>query len=734
MTIRIPAPLVAAATLCCALSACDDPTPPAPDAGPAIPDAGPIAEPLQMTIDGVELADGRLVVDLTVRGADDRPLDGLATGDIHLTFARLEALGDDDAAGWTSYINRVDPSAEGGAIQPTAERDGAVAALGEGRYTYTSTLDVTRITAPAAVGWRPAVLHRVGLQLAPGRPPANATHDFVPAGGAPPATRRLVSNAACDACHGRLTHHEGARLDVDLCVTCHTAGTHDPQTGRALDFEVLIHKLHLGHRLPSVRDGIPYVIVGDDGIERDYSDVRLPMDIRNCTTCHDPDDPATPDAHRWRSTVNRAVCGACHDDIDFDRGEEGGHPGGPQPDDTRCGDCHVDGGEAGGVADTHARPERVWAERYTYELLAIDGTAPGERARITYRITDPDGRPYDLAAHPSFTSASTRLRLDVSWSTTEHGPANTGPPPASPLEVDPLTGTALGDGRYVIELPEPVPEDAGGTGAVVFEGHVAGDFDGDGRFGNTVPVRSAIAYFAITDEAPAPRRVVVDERRCLGCHGPHDGLARHGGNRVDDIRICVTCHNPDNTDLAQRPTDPDATHDGANAAARDGLEQRPIDFKVLVHAIHAAEMRTEPFLVYGYVNLPHDFSEVRFPGALARCESCHLPGTYTLPFDGPRRATTVDAGATVLRSDLLGRPMFDDADAASDPSDDIVTTAVAAACGACHDDGATAEHMRQNGAGVRVPAREVDAGAFAERCDACHGVGQPFAVEAVHRP
>ena len=73
---------------------------------------------------------------------------------------------------------------------------------------------------------------------------------------------------------------------------CHNPGgngiqTVDPDTGNSIDFEVMIHKIHMGSSLPSVIAGTPYQIIGFQQSVNDFSSVVFPADTRNCRMCHE---------------------------------------------------------------------------------------------------------------------------------------------------------------------------------------------------------------------------------------------------------------------------------------------------------------------------------------------------------------------------------------------------------------------------------------------------------------
>src|SRR6185503_3345058 len=127
-------------------------------------------------------------------------------------------------------------------------------------------------------------------------------------------------------------------------------------------------------------------------------------------------------------------------------------------------------------------------------------------------------------------------------------------------------------------------------------------------------------------------------------------------------QLCAICHNPANTDIGRRPADPTTTV--------DGLKEQSIDFKFMVHAIHGADMRENPYVVYGFGSSANDFSHITFPGILNNCATCHTGSTFAVPLAANVLATTNDSGAS-----------------RADPADDINTTPTAAVCSSCHDSG-----------------------------------------------
>jgi OmcA/MtrC family decaheme c-type cytochrome len=149
---------------------------------------------------------------------------------------------------------------------------------------------------------------------------------------------------------------------------------------------------------------------------------------------------------------------------------------------------------------------------------------------------------------------------------------------------------------------------------------------------------------------------------------------------------------------------------GSNCQAVTGtLDDQTIDFKFMVHAIHAGA----GYKVCGYNNTGYDFSHVRYPGRINNCEGCHLPDTYYPPDSATAIATTIDAGD---RTTPLG---------------DVAITPAAAACSACHTDAAARQHMQFNGSFSAVKDAESRT-AVIETCASCHGPGKSTDVKSVH--
>lgn len=223
----------------------------------------------------------------------------------------------------------------------------------------------------------------------------------------------IVTNANCNVCHTEVRAHGESRLDVRLCVLCHTTGAEDRNSagteggtpGVSIDFKVMIHKIHNGAHLPSVNGitvdddgdrvfgtGKPYKVVGFNSSVHNFSDVVFPvfpslnipmpkdegytgltsaakladdstrLGIVACAKCHgDPDGagpaPAPSQGLLHETVPNRQSCGACHDDVDWTKPyKSNGQTMPAHPLNQACNLCHVPFGTDLSVRDAHLHP------------------------------------------------------------------------------------------------------------------------------------------------------------------------------------------------------------------------------------------------------------------------------------------------------------------------------------------------------------------------------------------
>jgi OmcA/MtrC family decaheme c-type cytochrome len=308
--------------------------------------------------------------------------------------------------------------------------------------------------------------------------------------------------------------------------------------------------------------------------------------------------------------------------------------------------------------------------------------------------------------------------VKVGWSTTDYTNTGNSSNNAQTISVNALTSSLdLGNGVFEVTLPVAIPDGslapnipATGSGAVVIEPRPAEDF---GTLSSpdvqNVPVPMAVGYFSINEMSGTAleRREVVKQENCLGCHGQ---LVKHGGNRTDSIAGCVTCHNPRNTDKRAR--------DVASTPPTDGTAEESIDFKTMIHGIHAAGYRNQPLQIVGFSGFSthvYDEDVVRFPGKLGNCATCHSGDSFTIPLGDDVLAPTLDTGADIM-----------------DPSDDRVISTTAAICSSCHDGTSSRAHMEANGGDFNTTQIAIDTGTVLEQCEICHGPGRVLDVSIVH--
>ena len=699
------------------------------------------AEQIFPFITAVEIPDdGQPIVNFQLTDQNRVAILDLSPEDVRFIVAKLQASPVGNLAGdWQSYVNRIEQPGVGpgteAKLQATAENGtrGTLTNNSDGTYSYRFALSITTpdadILAQAEsegldLAYDPDRTHRVAIQFDNAKEPANPVYDWVPATAETEQIFHadIAATANCDGCHERLALHGGNRFEVQYCVTCHNPGSTDANSGNSVDMAVMIHKIHAGASLPSVQAGGEYAIWGFRDTRHDYSNVVYPQNLLNCQVCHggtltgdDSTAQFTNQGDNWSEYATAAACGSCHDDLDFDA-----HFGG-QPDDSHCMSCHQTSGVAGSIRDSHRNLAGEASERFAARILSVTNTAPGEFPRVQYEVFDPTNgdAPYDLANDPAWTvgGGDSRLAIDLAWSTTDYTNTGNGSEDASAVSLDALQGTPVGDGSYIVQSSVAIPDGslepgipATGSGLAAIEGHpavnIGSDADPDIQ---RIPFTNDAAFFSIDEPGgiAAPRREVAELDKCLTCHGQ---LSLHGNNRTDNLQVCVACHNPRNTDREVREI--------AATPPTDGKDEETLDFKVMVHGIHAAAMRENPLQLVGFrgfTTYVYDEEHVHYPGRIENCLTCHADGTFAVPLAASVLGTTVDTGE----------------DHAS-PVDDTVTSPTAAVCASCHDSGGARTHMEQNGASFATTQSALDDGDVAEQCATCHAEGRSASVSRAH--
>jgi OmcA/MtrC family decaheme c-type cytochrome len=591
-----------------------------------------------------------------------------------------------------------------------------------GVYTYKFLQSLKGISD---IPYDPTLVHRVGLEIrtspnisATNIPANNATYTWIPTYGYQVESgREIVDNQTCNNCHDNLSVHGEARFDLKYCAMCHESYSFDAQSGNTIDLKVMIHKIHAGETLPSVEAGGFYGIFGFGNTFTDFSDVVYPQDKRNCQTCHRESDPNTPQASNWRKTVNAEACGSCHDNVNWTTGV---NHGGVAATSEQCETCHGPNStiESGNLRPqvAHLIPAQEAARKFAFVIVSATNVGPGLKPSVTFKVTDPTNgnAAYNLDTAAPFTQCAggnSRLSIDIAWSTRDYTNAGSGTSPAQPIQLNPLNACGgssknNGDGTFTVTSTVALPATATGSAGIALEGHPAVDADGNGTI-DRIPVTNVHIFKPITDATAVARRTVVDVKKCNDCH---QQLSLHGNNRTDDVQVCVMCHNPNATDVTRRVA-------GSACVAALGPDDESIDFKYMIHAIHAGNTG-----ICGFGNSANPFFSVAYPGKLNNCEGCHTVvngvGTY-YPVDPTKvLATTFDAGANT-----------------ASPTDDRAVTPNTAVCSACHTTAQGKLHMEQNGGSFNATknADGTSNEAAAETCQTCHGPGRVVDVKVVHK-
>lgn len=235
---------------------------------------------------------------------------------------------------------------------------------------------------------------------------------------------------------------------------------------------------------------------------------------------------------------------------------------------------------------------------------------------------------------------------------------------------------------------------------------------------------------AAASGAFAGRRPIVEDARCNKCHqelGTFTEESFHGGQRNDGT-TCAWCHTPNRTSA------------GWSA-----------DSTSFIHAIHAGAKRTVAFNWHA-ASPTENFSEVKFPGVLKDCETCHLPGTYSFAASGSANAvpnrlhrttatgtlasasTTAFTFSPYITKDLnYGAGFSFNATTGATTAaaaTTLVNSPIAGVCFACHDSPLAKAHMEVNQGSIYA-TRSI-ALTTVETCMVCHDTGRIADIKVMH--
>ena len=441
------------------------------------------------------------------------------------------------------------------------------------------------------------------------------------------------------------------------------------------------------------------------------------------------------------------------------------------------------------VSATHGQTPLAWEQtkyfQYNIENVTVASVGTGSWAvKVIFSVSNPAlANMWDIKTAPPFQSAGASVTADFAWDGREFtntgsagaalgslvgasAPLGTGA--AMPVQVRSLQSTTaatratpcasatdcpnvpdLTNRYWVSKTVTPVPSTVK-YGRVAIEGRPVCNGLPDcpapvvtptsTTYAN-IPVRSATADFEFTTSNLAKvanqRRQIVDIAKCQGCHDDKQHgdtiiprLSLHGGNRNENLNLCVVCHNPNQTDVNYRYYDP------ANppADARVYGPETSIDFKRMVHSIHAGGFRKTPYVVIGFQSSVNDFSDVRFPAELRKsCLKCHVvdaatgKGSYELPLKSAVLGTTVNTQSAYLAPGGSPQRSID-----VNPANDLKITPTAATCSGCHDSSEVRSHMIRTGGASFATTQDKIGTTVKERCVNCHGPGKDKDVRKVH--
>lgn len=570
--------------------------------------------------------------------------------------------------------------------QAAADSGGRYEKVSDGVYTYTFA---TKLPA----NYDKTATHTIGMygnrnlsEFDLGTNYRSIVYHFVPDGSKPTGVRDVIATATCNRCHTDINAHGGSRRGLEMCILCHAPAygnveNVDPDTGNTIDMTVMTHKIHMGADLPSVQAGRPYVIVGFQNNVFDFSGIRMPSGINNCGACHQP-GPAQ--AELPLTSPTRWACGSCHDNVNFATGE--GHLGLPQFNDNGCARCHIPQGEIdfdASILGAHVvERDSSLMRGAKAKIVSVTNTRAGERPVVTFTLVDRKDTP--MAINELIPGAGRgRLALTLAGPTTEYGEGIRGTGTNGYVqEAISVTNVSGAPGRYTYTFTNAIPAGSKGTWAIAIEGRtdeklLEGTLKERIVEGN---IPNEVTYFSVDGSTVTPRRTIVTTARCNNCHSY---LSLHGENR-NAVENCVICHNPSMTDAARRP------------AAQAPTES--IDFALMVHRIHAGELQTRDYTIYGFGNTPHNYNHVALPSGesqLANCSICHVGGSENLPVKATLKAV--------------------------DPRGLLNPTYKATgACLGCHTSVDAASHAL------------INTSQLGESCAVCHGPNADFAVAKVH--
>lgn len=616
------------------------------------------------------------------------------------------------------------------------------------------TITVTNGAANAATNSRYLFrLSDLSVSSSPGLPGPMILVDYPAA----PVADVLGNSKSCEDCHGTYGngfHYGSPAYGGKTCVVCHDAnGQNYPL------LPGLIHGIHQSGNMPT---GKYTAYTRDKAKSWDFA-IKFPSYMQNCSTCHQSGAPLTAANNQ---AVTYDFCMTCHQNWDGFKGTAiSFHTGMTTA--TNCAVCH-DGNTA--PATMGAMHNKAVDGTYTamgglvyngVDLAVVNGAKAEVKIDSVTRTGDKlavkwSAKYNGTAVDPCNATPSTTVPsfAHTAVQVVDHGVAqpmkhnfsfllgffqgddivnadNGATIPGQPTSVNVLfpnqTGTNTTCSANVATTTLTLnakqlalADKAGAKARVGLQGKpvLAHDAKPAGTgYNYYLRAKSPVYDFKLdTGAAAAARRPVADSAACLKCHV--GSLYQHGGNRVDNVELCVMCHNEASSDKDNRTeffgiTDSTKLYDNKPGGQTYG-------FKTMLHRIHASGSAVggnNPYVIYrtrgiygfalnesvllnwpgtgtqtvngatateknkGVLTMTHNFVTAHYPRPLQDCAACHASGFSKIADPTKAVATTFDAGVAPWDNQL----------------DDKLQGPTAAACTSCHADSASAAHAAQFG-------------------------------------
>jgi OmcA/MtrC family decaheme c-type cytochrome len=642
-----------------------------------------------------------------------------------------------------------------------------------GNGNYTATIAAAAFTAPVAAdtGFMLSIANASG-----------STATAVAFNGTRP--NDVVGDAACINCHGNhvwrgFAHDVTNPQGMGPCQICHArvGATEKRLTGAdstalppvlaapgtdGTGLMGIVHGIHNSHNMPD--QTYTWVWTNQTSV-RDFS-VGFPGYMNNCSTCH---DTSARLAAVNAAPFSYALCISCHDTF-------AAFPNAPTtgtfnhlafaPGQT-CSPCH-DGTAVSAMHNGQRtlRAGLIWdgADQSvvlgkTIDMQITGVTVSGTNLVVTWTATK-DGTAVDPCnadglAGPVFHAAAavaatgqvaggfSILKAYAQGNDWVNAGQTGNVSPGQPTTVN-LTTTNTTCAANV--ATSTVTGDAYATvtkGLVTIQGKPQLRSPGTGT--NQViqvraksPTREFLLAGGAAPAAGDQRRAIVDTAKCLACH--LGSLYQHGGNRVDNVDLCVTCHNPASNEQNVR------VGFGVDASeAYDGKPGETIDMRTMVHAIHSAGESGKAYFVYRTRGIYFFGSQSALDEAIASrnwpttggitCTGAEGPVTYYKVFG------SIASGNVPAPDPVTGACLTTGLVPSTDGTWQIHNVALIHypqalnRCGACHADGWTPKAVDgSKGVAVTVDAGaapwgnqldDVLMGPTAASCMTCHQSGDP---------